>query len=125
MNVNEVIANRACELAGKARGSREVVHPNDHVNRSQSTNDVFPCAIHLATERQQRQTLLPALHQLVEALESKAAAWDGVVKIGRTHLQDAVPLTVGQEVGGWAAQLRSAGERLEQGLLELLSLIHI
>ena len=126
MNVNEVIANRACELAGQARGSREVVHPNDHVNRSQSTNDVFPCAIHLAAERQQRQALLPAVHQLVEALERKAAAWDGVVKIGRTHLQDAVPLTVGQEVGGWAAQLRSAGERLEQGLLELrLSLIHI
>ena len=122
MNVNEVIANRACELAGQARGSREVVHPNDHVNRSQSTNDVFPCAIHLAAERQQRQALLPALHQLVEALESKAAAWDGVVKIGRTHLQDAVPLTVGQEVGGWAAQLRSAGERLEQGLLELRSI---
>ena len=119
MNVNEVIANRACELAGQARGSREVVHPNDHVNRSQSTNDVFPCAIHLAAERQQRQALLPAVHQLVEALERKAAAWDGVVKIGRTHLQDAVPLTVGQEVGGWAAQLRSAGERLEQGLLEL------
>ena len=122
MNVNEVIANRACELAGQARGSRDVVHPNDHVNRSQSTNDVFPCAIHLAAERQQRQALLPALHQLVEALESKAAAWDGVVKIGRTHLQDAVPLTVGQEVGGWAAQLRSAGERLEQGLLELRSI---
>ena len=119
MNVNEVIANRACELAGQARGSRDVVHPNDHVNRSQSTNDVFPCAIHLAAERQQRQALLPAVHQLVEALERKAAAWDGVVKIGRTHLQDAVPLTVGQEIGGWAAQLRSAGERLEQGLLEL------
>ena len=122
MNVNEVIANRACELAGQARGSRDVEDPNDHVNRSQSTNDVFPCAIHLAAERQQRQALLPALHQLVEALESKAAAWDGVVKIGRTHLQDAVPLTVGQEVGGWAAQLRSAGERLEQGLLELRSI---
>ena len=122
MNVNEVIANRACELAGQARGSRDVVHPNDHVNRSQSTNDVFPCAIHLAAERQQRLALLPTLRQLVEALESKAAAWDGVVKIGRTHLQDAVPLTVGQEVGGWAAQLRSAAERLEQGLLELRSI---
>ena len=122
MNVNEVIANRACELAGQARGSRETVHPNDHVNRSQSTNDVFPCAIHLAAERQQRQALLPALRQLVEALERKATAWGDVVKIGRTHLQDAVPLTVGQEIGGWAAQLQSAGERLEEGLLELRSI---
>ena len=122
MNVNEVIANRACELAGKPRGSREVVHPNDHVNRSQSTNDVFPCAIHLAAERQQRQALLPALRQLVNTLQSKATTWTDVVKIGRTHLQDAVPLTVGQEVGGWAAQLKSAAERLEQGLVELRSI---
>ena len=115
MNVNEVIANRACELAGQPRGDRSCVHPNDHVNRSQSTNDVFPSAIHLATEAQQRNLLLPALESLVTALEVKADAWAGVVKIGRTHLQDAVPLSFGQEVGGWASQLRTAGARLAAG----------
>ncbi len=119
MNVNEVIANRACELAGQPRGSKATVHPNDHVNRSQSTNDVFPCAIHLAAERQQRHELLPALQNLVSALEGKAAQWADVVKIGRTHLQDAVPLTLGQEVGGWAAQLANAAERIQAGFEEL------
>ena len=119
MNVNEVIANRACELAGQPRGSKACVHPNDHVNRSQSTNDVFPSAIHLAAERQQRLRLLPALQQLVKALEQKAALWHEVVKIGRTHLQDAVPLTIGQEVGGWAAQLNAAGDRITDGFREL------
>jgi fumarate hydratase class II len=122
MNVNEVIANRACELAGRPRGDRSCVHPNDHVNRSQSTNDVFPSAIHLATEAQQRSLLLPALDSLVTALEVKADAWAGVVKIGRTHLQDAVPLSFGQEVGGWASQLRTAGARLTAGFDELRSL---
>ena len=119
MNVNEVIANRACELAGLPRGSKSCVHPNDHVNRSQSTNDVFPSAIHLAAERQQRLTLLPALEKLTGALEDKASRWAEVVKIGRTHLQDAVPLTVGQELGGWAAQLRAAGDRIVDGFSEL------
>ena len=119
MNVNEVIANRACELAGLPRGSKSCVHPNDHVNRSQSTNDVFPSAIHLAAERQQRLTLLPALEKLTGALEDKASRWAEVVKIGRTHLQDAVPLTVGQELGGWAAQLSAAGDRIVDGFSEL------
>ena len=119
MNVNEVIANRACELAGLPRGSKSCVHPNDHVNRSQSTNDVFPSAIHLAAERQQRLTLLPALQALTGALEDKASRWAEVVKIGRTHLQDAVPLTVGQELGGWAAQLSAAGDRIVDGFSEL------
>ena len=122
MNVNEVIANRACELAGRPRGDRTCVHPNDHVNRSQSTNDVFPSAIHLAAEAQQRTLLLPALEELVAALEVKATAWAAVVKIGRTHLQDAVPLSFGQEVGGWASQLRTAGTRLADGFEELRSL---
>jgi fumarate hydratase class II len=119
MNVNEVIANRACELAGVARGSKATVHPNDHVNRSQSTNDVFPSAIHLAAERQQRLQLLPQLRQLVSCLEQHSREWNDVVKIGRTHLQDAVPLTLGQEVGGWAAQLATAAQRLEEGFAEL------
>ena len=119
MNVNEVIANRACELAGLPRGSKSCVHPNDHVNRSQSTNDVFPSAIHLAAERQQRLTLLPALEKLTGALEDKASRWAEVVKIGRTHLQDAVPLTVGQELGGWASQLSAAGDRIVDGFSEL------
>ena len=108
MNVNEVIANRACELAGEPLGTKACVHPNDHVNKGQSTNDVFPSAIQLASERQQRLQLLPAISDLAASFEMKAAAWADVVKIGRTHLQDAVPLTFGQEVGGWAAQLRSA-----------------
>lgn len=99
MNLNEVIANRACELAGQPRGSKATVHPNDHVNRSQSTNDVFPSAIQLAAEHQQRLQLLPALRALVLSLETKASLWGDVVKIGRTHLQDAVPLSLGQELG--------------------------
>jgi fumarate hydratase class II len=119
MNLNEVIANRACELAGQPRGSKATVHPNDHVNRSQSTNDVFPSAIQLAAEHQQRLHLLPALRALVLSLETKASLWGDVVKIGRTHLQDAVPLSLGQELGGWAAQLTTAGERIAAGFEEL------
>lgn len=119
MNVNEVIANRACELAGEPLGTKACVHPNDHMNKGQSTNDVFPSAIQLASERQQRLQLLPAISDLAASLEIKAAAWADVVKIGRTHLQDAVPLTFGQEVGGWAAQLRSAASRIEAGFEEL------
>ncbi|TGG93784.1 MAG: class II fumarate hydratase [Aphanocapsa feldmannii 277cV] len=119
MNVNEVIANRACEMAGAALGSKDPVHPNDHVNRSQSTNDVFPSALHLAAGTLVRQRLLPELGQLCDALERKAQAWRGLVKIGRTHLQDAVPLSLGQEVGGWAAQLRSAAARLHHALAEV------
>jgi fumarate hydratase class II len=119
MNVNEVIANRACELAGEPLGNKAFIHPNDHVNKGQSTNDVFPSAIHLAIEKLQRHRLLPAIQLLKESLEIKASAWADVVKIGRTHLQDAVPLTFGQEVGGWAAQLGSAAQRIEAGFEEL------
>ena len=122
MNVNEVVANRACELGGGQRGSKQPVHPNDHVNLSQSTNDVFPTALHLAAGTLLAGELLPALEQLTGGLAEKAEAWAGVVKIGRTHLQDAVPLTLGQEVGGWAAQLQAADRRLRDSLTGLLPL---
>ena len=119
MNVNEVIANRASELGGGQRGQKRPVHPNDHVNRSQSTNDVFPAAIHLAAGESVQQKLLPSLRELITALSAKAAQWSDVVKIGRTHLQDAVPLTVAQELGGWAAQLHDAEQRLQDSLTRL------
>ena len=122
MNVNEVIANRASELGGGQRGQKRPVHPNDHVNRSQSTNDVFPAAVHLATGDSVQQQLLPSLTELITALADKAAQWTDVVKIGRTHLQDAVPLTVAQEVGGWAAQLQDTERRLQESLAGLHAL---
>ncbi len=105
MNVNEVIANRANELAGGRRGDKTLVHPNDHVNMSQSSNDVFPTAMHLAIVAQIDAHLVPCVTQLRETLAAKAAAFMDIVKIGRTHLQDATPLTLGQEIGGWVAQL--------------------
>ena len=122
MNVNEVIANRASELGGGQRGQKRPVHPNDHVNRSQSTNDVFPAAVHLAAGDSVQQQLLPGLTELIAALSAKAAQWTDVVKIGRTHLQDAVPLTVAQEMGGWAAQLQDAERRLRDSLAGLQAL---
>ena len=112
MNTNEVIANRAAELLGEARGSKRV-HPNDHVNASQSSNDVFPSAIHLGAYAACRAELVPALAELAEALEAKAAEFARVVKAGRTHLMDATPVTLGQEFGGWAAQVRRGIERVE------------
>jgi len=105
MNANEVIANRANELAGGKRGSKSPVHPNDHVNKSQSSNDVFPTAIHLAVAAQIETHLLPAVSQLRDTLAAKSTAFQDIVKIGRTHLQDATPLTLGQEISGWVAQL--------------------
>jgi fumarate hydratase class II len=105
MNVNEVIAGRANELAGEPRGGKRPVHPNDHVNLSQSTNDAFPTAIHLAAVDQLEARLLPAVGGLRATLAAKARAFAGIVKIGRTHLQDATPLTLGQEMSGWVAQL--------------------
>jgi fumarate hydratase class II len=108
MNVNEVIAGRANELAGKGRGGRSPVHPNDHVNLSQSSNDVFPTAMHLAVLAQVEDHLLPAVLTLRTTLEAKSSAFADVVKIGRTHLQDATPLTLGQEISGWVAQLELA-----------------
>jgi fumarate hydratase class II len=124
MNVNEVIASRANELAGAPRGARSPVHPNDHVNRGQSTNDTFPTAMHVSAALTLQRELLPALEQLAATLEEKASRFAHLVKIGRTHLQDATPLTLGQEIGGWAAQLRLAMEALRatQPRLHLLAI---
>jgi fumarate hydratase class II len=116
MNVNEVIGNRASQLLGGELGSKHPVHPNDHVNMGQSSNDSFPTAMHIATLLAIREHTLPHFDELVDSIWSKAAEWVDVVKIGRTHLQDAVPLTVGQEWSGWATQLRDARGRLEQAL---------
>lgn len=116
MNMNEVLANRANERLGGARGAKHPVHPNDHVNRGQSSNDSFPTAMHVAAVLEARERLLPALGHLLRALEAKAGAFRAVIKIGRTHTQDAVPMTVGQEVGGWAAQVREGIRRVESTL---------
>jgi len=105
MNMNEVLANRASEILGGARGPQRLVHPNDHVNRGQSSNDVFPTAMHVAALMQVQQHLLPALAGLRATLQTKSEAYAGIVKIGRTHLQDATPLTLGQELSGHVAQL--------------------
>jgi fumarate hydratase class II len=105
MNANEVIANRAIEMAGGVIGSKEPIHPNDHVNRGQSSNDTFPTAMHIAAVEQTVHRLQPAVAELRTSLDEKARAFAGIVKIGRTHLQDATPLTLGQEMSGWVAQL--------------------
>jgi fumarate hydratase class II len=118
MNANEVIANRATELLGGTLGSR-LVHPNDDVNRSQSSNDTFPTAMHIATVEQLRGRLFPAVRRLRDTLARKADAYRDVVKIGRTHLQDAVPLTLGQEISGWASQLDHALRHLEAAMPHL------
>jgi fumarate hydratase class II len=116
MNVNEVISNRAIELAGGKRGSKNPIHPNDHVNMSQSSNDTFPTAMHIAAAQRVKNTLIPALKLVRDAIAAKAKEFDRIVKIGRTHLQDAVPLTVGQEFSGWASQLDRDIKRLEMVL---------
>jgi fumarate hydratase class II len=105
MNANEVISNRAIQILGGELGSKAPIHPNDHCNRAQSSNDVFPTAMHVAVGEQLERAFLPALENLRAALLAKAEKWQGIVKIGRTHLQDATPLLVSQEVGGWAQQL--------------------
>jgi len=112
MNVNEVIANRAIELAGGVLGSKNPIHPNDHVNMSQSSNDTFPAAMHIAAAERVQKALIPAIQTVHDALDAKAKEFAAVVKIGRTHLQDAVPLTVGQEFSGWASLLQRDLERL-------------
>ena len=122
MNVNEVIANRAIQLLGGKLGTKNPVHPNDHVNMAQSSNDTFVTAMHIAAVAEIRRFLLPRVEALARAIEAKAAAWRGVVKVGRTHLQDAVPLTVGQEWSGYAAQIRDAVEALEASLKGLYRL---
>ena len=122
MNINEVLANRANELAGQPRGSYAPVHPNDHVNQAQSTNDSFPSAIHVAAAIEIKHFLMPNVQALRDTLQQKSAAFDHIVKIGRTHLQDATPLTLGQEFSGYVSQLDHGLQRLEaalQGLYEL------
>jgi fumarate hydratase class II len=116
MNVNEVIANRANQLLGGEPGDQKPVHPNDHVNRSQSSNDTFPTAIHIAVVEALTRKLLPRLSAMAEVLEDKAAGWAGIVKIGRTHTQDAIPLSLGQEFSGYAAQVRGGIDRIEAAL---------
>jgi fumarate hydratase class II len=116
MNMNEVLANRASQLLGGTLGTKHPVHPNDHVNMGQSSNDTFPTAMHIAALFAIRQHTLPRLAELADALWAKAVKWVDVVKIGRTHLQDATPLTVGQEWSGWVTQLRDASQRLERSL---------
>ena len=116
MNVNEVISNRCSQIAGTPLGSKEPVHPNDHVNMSQSSNDSFPSAMNMAAAVNVKQRLMPAVAKLHDAIAAKAAAWDDIVKIGRTHLQDATPLTLGQEWSGYAGMLADDLERLEDAL---------
>jgi len=116
MNANEVISNRAIEAMGGQMGTKLPVHPNDHVNKSQSSNDTFPTAMHIAVATELNAVTLPALTALADALDAKAAAFAHIIKIGRTHCQDAVPLTVGQEFGGYVAQLRSAVARIKATL---------
>ena len=119
MNVNEVIANRAIELLGGELGSKTPVHPNDHVNRGQSSNDVIPTAMHIAAVREIHEELLPALRHLHEAIATKSKEFDGIVKIGRTHMQDATPLTLGQEFSGYAKQVEYGIARIENSLPRL------
>lgn len=114
MNVNEVIANRAIELLGGIKGSKSPVHPNDHVNMSQSSNDVFPAAMHIAAAKSISERLLPALESLAAALRDKSLEFDPIVKIGRTHLMDATPMTLGQEFSGYARQMAMGCERIRQ-----------
>jgi fumarate hydratase class II len=122
MNANEVISNRAIEALGGEMGSKKPVHPNDHVNMSQSSNDTFPGAMSIATAEQVVHDLVPGLRYLLAALEAKVRAFDGIVKIGRTHLMDAVPLTLGQEFSGYAKQVENGIARLEQTLPRLYEL---
>ncbi len=122
MNANEVLANLASERLGGTLGSKSPVHPNDHCNRSQSTNDVFPTAMHIATVEQLHQLLIPALQHLHQALFDKSRAWQDIIKIGRTHLQDATPLTLGQEFSGYAAQVKLGIERINDSLERLYPL---
>ena len=116
MNVNEVISNRCCQLAGTPVGSKTPVHPNDHVNMSQSSNDSFPSAMNIAAAVQVKRRLIPAVKALRDAIAAKAEEWSGIVKIGRTHMQDALPLTLGQEWSGYAGMLADDLERMEDAL---------
>jgi fumarate hydratase class II len=122
MNANEVISNRAIELAGGVMGSKKPIHPNDHVNMSQSSNDTFPTAMHIAAAEQVQRKLIPAVEELRNALDQKARQFADIVKIGRTHLQDATPITVGQEISGWVSLLDRDIQRLRETLTGLYDL---
>ena len=122
MNVNEVIANRAIQLMGGKMGSKKPIHPNDHVNKSQSTNDVFPTAMHIAIALKSKEKLLPSLKILEKELKRKSNEFNKIVKVGRTHLQDATPLTLGQEFSGYHAQLKKCILRIETALKEIYNL---
>ncbi len=122
MNANEVISNRAIEMAGGTKGTKDPVHPNDHVNMSQSSNDTFPTAMHIAAVEEITHKLLPAIRHLRNTLDAKAEAYSGITKIGRTHLMDAVPLTLGQEFSGYVAQLDADLRRIEATLDDLYEL---
>ena len=119
MNVNEVIANRAIEILGGKKGSKKPVHPNDHVNKSQSTNDVFPTAMHIAIAIETKDKLLPALELLNKELKRKVSKFKNIVKVGRTHLQDATPLSLGQEFSGYQSQLQDCITRIKNALNEI------
>ncbi len=122
MNANEVISNRAIEMLGGVMGSKKPVHPNDHVNLSQSSNDTYPTAMHIACAEEVHHKLLPALRHLHAAIDAKAKAWNHIIKIGRTHTQDATPLTLGQEFSGYAAQVKNGIRRIESTLPDLMQL---
>ena len=122
MNANEVVSNRAIEQLGGEMGSKKPVHPNDHVNMSQSSNDTFPTAMHIAAAEEIEKTLLPKLKHLEDSLEAKAKAFEHIIKIGRTHTQDATPLTLGQEFSGYVAQVRLGAERIRETLKHLYPL---
>jgi fumarate hydratase, class II len=116
MNVNEVISNRCCQLAGTALGSKTPVHPNDHVNMSQSSNDTFPSAMYIAAAVGVKQRLIPAVKALYDSIDAKAREWDDIIKIGRTHMQDATPITLGQEWSGYSGMLADNLERIDDAL---------
>src|SRR6201990_785640 len=116
MNVNEVISNRCCQIAGTPLGSKKPVHPNDHVNMAQSSNDTFPSAMYIAAAVNVKERLIPAVKALHDAIAAKASEWDHIIKIGRTHMQDATPLTLGQEWSGYAGMLADDLERMETAL---------
>lgn len=122
MNANEVIANRAIEILGGSLGDKSVVHPNDHVNKGQSSNDTFPTVMHIAAVTEIHNVLLPGLHLLYKALDAKAQEFDGIIKIGRTHTQDATPLTLGQEFGGYTAQVGYSIDAVNKALPRLYAL---
>src|SRR5258707_1484186 len=122
MNANEVVANRAIQLAGGVVGSKKPIHPNDDVNNSQSSNDTFPTVMHIAAVEQTENLLIPAVRGLREVLDGKAKQYNDVVMVGRTHLQDATPLTLGQVISGWVAQLDEAVDSIHQALPAIYSL---